>query len=85
MTTPTIQIELPEALLKRARSQTPASARELVTFLLEQHVQELEQAQRRQAYEAYYAARTPEDQAEELSLLEDFAAADAEIVDETLP
>jgi len=81
MITPTVRIELPESLFKRARLQTPDSARELVTFLLEKHVQELEQSQRRQAYEAYYAVRTPEDQTEEAGLLDEFAASDAEIAE----
>jgi hypothetical protein len=83
MTVQTIQIELPSALLERARVQTLDEARKLITFLLESYVQDLEQAQRRQAYEAYYAARTPEDEAEELELLAEFAYADAEIADET--
>jgi len=68
MTTQTIQIELPNVLLERARVQALDEAQELITFLLENYVQELEKAHRRQAYEAYYAARTPEDEAEELEL-----------------
>ena len=83
MTTQTIQIEVPNTLLERARVQALDEARELVTFLLENYVQELEKAQGRQAYEAYYAARTPEDEAEELELLAEFAFADAEITNET--
>ena len=46
-------------------------------------MQELEKSQRLQAYDAYYASRTPEDEVEELELLTDFAFADAEIIDET--
>jgi len=84
MDTLTVQIELPVTLLRRARLQSPANARELITFLLEKHVQELEQIQRRQAYEAYYAAWTPEDETEELTLLEDFSAAEATLADETV-
>ena len=85
MTIPTVQIELPEALLERAHLQISSGARELVTFLLEKHVQELEQAQRRQAYEAYYASRATEEQAEEVELLDEFAADDAEISDKVMP
>ena len=85
MTTHTIQIEVPGPLLERARVQALGEARELIAFLLENYVQDLEKAQRRQAYEAYYAARTPEDEAEELELLADFAFADAEITDEVIP
>jgi len=76
VTTQTIQIEVSGTLLERARVQALDEARELITFLLENYVQELEKAQRRQAYEAYYAARTPEDEAEELELLAEFAFAD---------
>ena len=85
MISQTVQVELPSALLERARVHALDEARELITFLLENYVQELERAQRRQAYEAYYAARTPEDEAEELELLADFGFADAEITDETVP
>ncbi len=85
MTMQTIRIELPDALLERAQVRAGDEARELITFLLEKYVQELEKAQRRQAYEAYYAARTPEEEAEELELLADFAFADAEITDESNP
>jgi len=56
MTTQTIQIEVPGPLLERARVQAMGEARELIAFLLENYIQELEKAQRRQAYEAYYAA-----------------------------
>jgi hypothetical protein len=83
MTMQTIQIELPGALLERAHVQALDEARELITFLLENYVQELEKAQRRQAYEAYYATRTPQDEAEEMELLAEFAFADAEVTDET--
>ena len=75
MTTPIIQLELPRALLRCAHVQALDEARELIAFLLENYRQELEKAQRRQAYEAYYAARTPEDKAEELELLAEFAFA----------
>ena len=81
----TMHIELPGTLLARARVQALDEARELITLLLEQYVQELEQSQRRQAYDAYYASRTPEDAVEELELLTDFAFADAEIIDATAP
>ena len=72
------QIEVPNALLKRAQVQTPGDARDLVTFLLEQYVQESDKGRREQAYEAYFAQLTPEDMAEEAALLNDFAAVDAE-------
>lgn len=85
MTTQTIQIEVPGPLLERAHVLALDEARELVAFLLENYVQDLEKAQRRQAYEAYYATRTPEDEAEELELLAEFAFADAEITGETIP
>ncbi|MFH1908933.1 MAG: hypothetical protein ABIL11_16390 [Chloroflexota bacterium] len=78
----TVLIELPGKLLDRARIEALDEARELVTFLLESYVQDLEKAQRWQAYEAYYAVRTPEDETEERQLLADFAFADAEIMDE---
>ena len=83
MTPQTVQIELPVTLLERAHVQALNEARELITFLLEKYVQELEKSQRLQAYEAYYASRTPEDEAEERELLADFAFADAEVDDET--
>ena len=81
MLTQTVKIELPSTLLDRARVEALDDARELVTFLLERYVQELETTQRRQAYEAYYEARTPEDEAEERELIADFAFADAEVTD----
>jgi len=77
--TQVIQLELPMTLLERARVRAVDETRELVTFLLENYVQELlEQNQRRQAYEAFYEARTEEDEAEELTLLAEFVFADAE-------
>ena len=85
MSSQTVQIELPDTLLKRANIQALDKARELITSLLEQYVQELEKSQRLQAYESYYATRTAEDEAEELGLLADFAFADAEITDEPAP
>jgi hypothetical protein len=78
MTSQTVQIELPATLLERAHVQAVDKARDLITFLLEQYAQELEKSQRQQAYEAYYASRTLEDEAEERELLTDFAFADAE-------
>ena len=80
-----VHIELPGTLLERAHVQALDEARELIAFLLEQYVQELEKSQRLRAYEAYYASRTLEDAVEELELLTDFAFADAEIIDETAP
>ncbi|GEM_PF-795621 len=84
LTMPMVQVELPAVLLKRADLQTVSSARELITFLLEKYAQELEQSKHRQAYAAYYAARTPEEEAEELALLADFSVADVAICDEAL-
>ena len=84
MTTQIIELELPGALLERARVQALDEARELIAFLLERYVQELEKVQRQQAYEAYYAARASEDGAEELRLLAEFAFADAEAAGETV-
>ena len=78
MTTQVMQLELPITLLQRARVRAGDETRELVTFLLENYVQELEQNQREQAYEAFYEARTAEDEAEELALLAEFAFVDAE-------
>lgn len=74
-----VRIELPGMLLKRARIRAVEEARELVTFLLEEYVQELEKTQCQQAYEAYYNSLTPEDEAEERNFLADFAFADAEV------
>lgn len=76
-----IQIELPGAIMERAQIQASDEARDLVTFLLENYVQELEKTRRRQAYEAYYTSRTPEEEAEELEMLTEFAFADAEAVE----
>jgi len=81
MLPPTVQIDLPGTLLDRARVEALDEARELVTFLLERYVQELERTQRWQAYEAYYEARTPEDEAGERALIADFAFGDAEVND----
>jgi len=53
-----------------------AEARNLVILLLGRYVQALEVPQRRQAYEAYYAARPPEDESDERALIADFAFAD---------
>jgi hypothetical protein len=83
MTLQTIQVELPKTLLERAQLKALDEARELITFLLEQYVQELEKAHRRQAFEAYYTTRSPEEEAEELEVLSDFAFVDAEITGET--
>jgi hypothetical protein len=78
MLTNTVKIELPGTLLDRARVDAMDDARELVTFLLERYVQELEKVQRWQAYEAYYETRTLQDEAEEREIMADFAYADAE-------
>jgi len=83
MTLQTIQVELPKTLLERAQLKALDEARELITFLLEQYVQELEKAHRRQAFEAYYTTRSPEEEAEELEVLSDFAFVDAEITGKT--
>jgi len=83
MTTQTVRVELPKTLLERAQLKAVDEARELITFLLEEYVQELEKAHRRQAFEAYYTTRSAEEEAEELELLSDFAFADAEITGET--
>ncbi len=77
-----VQIELPAALLRRARVPVPEPARELVTFLLESYAQNLERSQRQQAYESYYALRSAEDQDEEIAILADFAFVDAEATTE---
>jgi hypothetical protein len=83
MSLQTIQVDLPKTLLERAQIKALDEARELITFLLEQYVQELEKAQRRQAFEAYYKTRTEEEEAEELEVLSDFASTDSEITGET--
>ena len=77
----TVQIELPGTLLDRAGAETIAEARDLVIVLLGRYVQALEVAQRRQAYEAYYAARAPEDELEKQALIADLALADADMTD----
>ena len=76
--TPSTQIDVPTALLNRAQVQTPMEARDLVTFLLEQYVQESDRNRRAQSYETYFAQLTSEDMAEEAALLNDFAASDTE-------
>jgi len=83
ITMQTIQIELPKTLLERAQLKALDEARELITFLLEQYVQDLEKTHRRQAFEAYYTTRSPEEEAEELEVLSDFTFADSEITGET--
>jgi len=80
-----VQIELPAALLRRARVPLQEPARELVAFLLESYAQNLERSQRQQAYESYYAMRSAEDQDEEIAILADFAFADAEATAEGFP
>jgi hypothetical protein len=85
MTLKTAQIELPKTLLERAQIKALEEAKELITFLLEEYVQGLEKAHRKQAYEAYYAVRTSEDEVEETGILADFAFSDAEVTDETIP
>jgi len=81
MTAHTIQIDLPDVLLKRAHAQSPRDARDLVTFLLERYVQESDKTQRRQAYEAYYQTRSVAETAEESEVLADFSGVDAELDD----
>ncbi len=78
---PTVQIDLPGTLLNRAHVKALDEARNLVILLLGRYVQALEVPQRRQAYEAYYAARPPEDESEERALIADFAFADADVTD----
>lgn len=78
MVTQTINFELPAVLFQRISIQAPEDARELVTFLVESYTQNREEKLRRQAYEAYYAARTPEEESEERELLIDFAPADSD-------
>lgn len=85
MTTRSIQIELPEILLSRAKVEAIDDVRELVTFLLENYVQELEKAQRDQAYARYYTERSPEEIAEEQAILDEFAYADTELIGEMNP
>ena len=78
MTAQTMNLELPAVLFQRISVQAPEDARELVTFLVESYAQGLERTVRQQAYETYYATRTPEEKAEEQELLTDFALADFE-------
>lgn len=78
MTVQTMSLELPTALFQRVSVQAPEEARELVTFLVESYAQSLEKVVRQQIYEAYYAARTSEEEAEEQELLADFAPVDFE-------
>ena len=73
MTAQTVHLELPAALFERVSAQAPDAARDLVTFLMEDYAQDLEKTLRQQAYETYYAARTPEEEAEEQEILADFA------------
>ena len=69
MTTRSIQLELPEVLLKQAHVDAADDVRELITFLLENYVQDLEKARREQAYTAYYTERSAEEIAEEQAIL----------------
>lgn len=80
MTTRFIQLELPEVLLKQADVDAADDVRELITFLLESYVQDLEKARREQAYTAYYTERSPEEVADEQGILDDFAYSDADSV-----
>ncbi len=82
MTVQTMSLEFPVALFQRVSVQAPDTARELVTFLVESYAQDLEKALRQQSYERYYAARTPEEEAEEQAVLADFALADLEMLSE---
>jgi len=77
----TVQVDLPGPLLDRARVETMAEARDLVILLLGRYGQALEATQLRPAYEAYYAARPPEDESEEQALIAEFAFADADVTD----
>jgi len=85
MTVQIVNLEFPAALFKRARVQATDDARELVTFLVESYAQDLEKSLRQQAYETYYAARTPQEEAEEQELLADFAPADFETLARDIP
>ncbi len=82
MTAQTMSLEFPIALFQRVSVQAPDTARELVTFLVESYAQDLEKTLRQQSYERYYAARTPEEEAEEQAVLADFALADLEMLSE---
>ena len=85
MTVQIMSLELPAALFQRVHVQAADDARELVTYLVESYAQDLEKSLRRQAYETYYAARTPEEEAEEQELLADFAPADFEALARDVP
>jgi len=85
MTVQTFNLEFPAALFQRARVQAAGDARELVTFLVVSYAQDLEKSLRQQAYETYYAARTPQEEAEEQALLTDFAPADFETLAMDIP
>jgi hypothetical protein len=74
-----MEVQIPSVLLQRARVSAMDEARDLITFLLESYVQEMERKQLFQSYEAYYATRQPDEAAEEEAILTDFAFADAEI------
>jgi len=78
----TVQIEVPQVLLQRAQVTAGEELRELVTFLLERYVQELERARRDQAYEAYYQQRGTAEVIEEAEFLADFAFADIQLAAE---
>ena len=78
----TLQIEVPQVLVQRAQVTAGEELRELITFLLERYVQELERTRRFQAYETYYQQRDATEVLEEAELLADFAFADAQLVDE---
>ncbi len=80
----TFPIEVPQILLQRAQVAAGEELRELVTFLLERYVQELERTQREQAYVAYYQQRDTTEVTEEAQLLADFAFADAQLEDEAM-
>jgi hypothetical protein len=73
-----VLIQLPSTLLERAHVPLVSDAQNLVTFLLEVYVHKIEKKELRKAYEAYYSARTREEETEELEFLAEFAFADAE-------
>ena len=62
----TVQFELPKSLIDRAHVKTAEEARQLVAYLLESYVQRHDRADRIREYEAYYASRTEEEEAEEV-------------------
>lgn len=78
----TFHIEVPQVLLQRAQVTAGEEVRELITFLLERYVQELERNRRDQAYAAYYQQRDAAEVVEEAEFLADFAFADAQVADE---